>query len=277
MKKLLLCLFFVFFSIKQQVKAQDDFFDNLIVDEQMKQDVEKEIAVEDGKNKASEILNTKPLKLQLDENLNVKLKQKEQNEIIIAREPAPFGLKWLATVDEIKYLNVVLKPKQVKDTPNSFIAENLPKPVKAFREVLVSFGENNALWRIVGYGQLINDDDKASHGLEEYRKFYDMLNKKYGNAHEFYTPAVMNIDEEVVEDDGTKTHKIKQETVEIGTPGFKEKLMSGQSTLYSTFENDHIGVTLALIADGNGQTFIIVDYKNLKVNETEKQEIFDAL
>jgi len=277
MKKLLLCLFFVFFSIKQQVKAQDDFFDNLIVDEQMKQDVEKEIAVEDGKNKASEILNTKPLKLQLDENLNVKLKQKEQNEIIIAREPAPFGLKWLATVDEIKYLNVVLKPKQVKDTPNSFIAENLPKPVKAFREVLVSFGENNALWRIVGYGQLINDDDKASHGLEEYRKFYDMLNKKYGNAHEFYTPAVMNIDEEVVEDDGTKTHKIKQETVEIGTQGFKEKLMSGQSTLYSTFENDHIGVTLALIADGNGQTFIIVDYKNLKVNETEKQEIFDAL
>ena len=88
---------------------------------------------------------------------------------------------------------------------------------------------------------------------------------------------LVSIEEEITLDDGTKSRSIKQKVLEMGEPGFKEKLMSGQSTLYSTFENDTIGVTLALLADGNGQTYIIIDYKNLKIDEVEKQEIYEAL
>lgn len=259
-------------------KAQDDFFDNLIVDDEIKQKVEETIAKEEGKNKASEILDSKPLQLKMDENNKVKLRETKEEEIApVVREPAPFGLKWLATVEEIKYMKVLLKSKQVKDSPNSYIAQNLPKPLKSFREVLLSFGDNDALWRIAGFGVFFEDDSKASKGLAEYQKFYDMLNEKYGNAEQFFTPAVVNIDEEVTAEDGSKSHKIKQKMIEMGDEGFKEKLMSGESTLYSTFENNDIGVTLALLADGNGQTFIMIDYKNLKINEVELEQIYDAL
>jgi len=279
MKKLFLSFLGLVFSFNHQAKAQNDFFDDLIVDEKMKQHIEQNIEKEDGKIKASEILDKKPLKLKIEENAKkiILRETKEEPESIVVREPAPFGLKWLATIEEIKYMKILLKPKQIKDAPNSFIAEGLPKPIKAFREVLLSFGENDALWRIAGYGRFLEDDTKATKGLEEYQKFYDILNEKYGNAEEFYTPAVINIDEETTKEDGSKTHSIKQKLMEKGDVGFKEKLMSGEVVLYSTFENDHIGVTLALLADGNGQTFIVIDYKNLKINEMEQQEIYDAL
>lgn len=280
MKKIFFSVLSLVFCLNHQAKAQeDDFFDNIIVDEQMKQKVQETIEKQEGQEKAAEILESKPLKLQIDENAKVKLREKENEDItpVVVREPAPFGLKWLATIDEIKYMKILLKPKQIKDAPNSFVAENLPKPVKAFKEVLLSFGENDALWRIAGYGKELEDDSKATKGLEQYKKFYDVLNEKYGNAQEFYTPAVINIDEEVVDKDGVKTHNIKQKVMDMGENGFKEKLMSGEAVLYSTFENDHIGVTLALLANGDGKTFIVVDYKNLKINEVEQQEIFDAL
>ena len=279
MKKIFLSLLGLIFAFQpSSTKAEDDFFDNLIVDDEIKQKVEETNAKEKRKNKASEILNSKPLQLKMDENNKVKLRQTEEEEIApIVREPAPFGLKWLATVEEIKYMKILLKPKQVKDAPNSYTAQNLPKPVKSFREVLLSFGDNDALWRIAGFGVLIEDDTKASKGLAEYKKFYDMLNEKYGNAEQFFTPAVVNIDEEVTAEDGSKSHKIKQKIIEMGDEGFKEKLMNGESTLYSTFENNDIGVTLALLADGNGQTFIMIDYKNLKINEVELEQLYDAL
>ena len=157
------------------------------------------------------------------------------------------------------------------------MATNLPKPIKAMREVLISFGDENALWRISGYGKFLDDDDKATKGLEEYHKFYDMLEEKYGNAEEFYTPYVKNVEETTTNEDGSTSKVIKQYFMQIGDEGFKQRLMSGEATLYATFENDHIGVTLALLADGEGQTYIIIDYKNLKKNEIDLKEIYEAL
>ncbi len=278
MKKLFFSILGLFLSFNQTAKADDDFFDNLVIDDQIKQKIEEKEAIEQGKAKASEILDSKPIKLQIDSNSKLKIEEKVVEEVApVVREPAPFGLKWLATQKEIEYQHVRLTKAQVKDAPNSFMAENLPKPLKAFREVLLSFGDNDALWRIAAYGNFLEDDSRATKGLEEYKKFYDMLNEKYGNAEEFYTPAVVSIEEEVTLDDGTKSRAIKQKVLEKGDIGFKEKLMDGQSTLYSTFENDHIGVTLALLADGNGQTYIIIDYKNLKINEVELEQMYEAL
>ncbi len=278
MKKVFLSILSLFLTLNHNAKADDDFFDNLIVDDELKQKIEQKDAIEEGKNKASEILDSKPIKLQIDDNLKMKMEELNVEQVApVVREPAPFGLKWLATKKEIEYQHVRLNKAQVKDSPNSYIADNLPKPVKAFREVLLSFGDNDALWRIAAYGNFMEDDSSATKGLEQYKKFYEMLNDKYGNAEEFYTPAVVSVEEEITLDDGTKSRSIKQKVLEMGDPGFKEKLMNGQSTLYSTFENDTIGVTLALLADGNGQTYVIIDYKNLKIDEVEKQEIYEAL
>ena len=260
------------------LKAEDDFFDDLIMTDEIKQQAQENVGRMEGQLKAGEILDQKPIKLHIDENAKIQVKEDKNKEVITqVYEMAPFGLKWLAPKSEIEYMKVILTKTNVKDSPNSYMATNLPKPLNAFREVLVSFGNTDALWRIAGYGNFLEDDTKATKGLEMYQKFYDILKDKYGNPQEFFTPAVINVDEEKKAEDGTVSHSIKQVLLEKGSDGFKEKLMSGESTLFSTFEGDHIGVTLALLANAEGFTYIIIDYKNLKMQDIELKEMYDAL
>ena len=279
MKKIL-WLFIIFealFSFK--VRAENDFFDDLIIDSQNKKQIEDDIQLQEGKVKASEILDKKLMDLKFEQ----KKKEAEQKEVEPEPDPAelyvpaPFGLYWLAPIDVIKKIGVVLTPKNIKDTPNSYTATNLPKPVKAFESVIVSFGESDLLWRIAGQGVPIEDDSNASSGLKQYHKFYNIFKEKYGNEEEFYTPASINVDEEVMLKDGSKSHVIKQKFIEKGDDGFKQKLMTGESVLYATFNNESVSVTLALMANGDGQTFIMVDYKSLKINELEHEKMLDAL
>ncbi len=280
MKKHLFYIFILLLASSEPtlVSAQNDFFDDLVMTDEIKQQAQEDIGRMEGQLKAGEILDQKPIKLRIDENAKIQVKEDKNKEVITqVYEIAPFGLKWLAPKSEIEYMKVILTKTNVKDSPNSYMATNLPKPLTAFREVLVSFGNTDALWRIAAYGNLIEDDSNASKGLEEYQKFYDILKDKYGNPQEFFTPAVMNVDEEKKAEDGTVSHSIKQVLLEKGSDGFKEKLMSGESTLFSTFEGDHIGVTLALLANADGYTYIIIDYKNLKMQDIELKEMYDAL
>jgi len=260
------------FSVK--AKAENDFFDELIIDHENQKKLEEEIKIEESKVKASQVLDQKLMDLKFEQ----KKKEAEENqEEKVVYDSAPFGLLWLAPQKEIEKLGVVLTPKKVKDSPNSFTATNLPKSVSAFDSVLVSFGDNDILWRIAGYGTPIEDDQNASLGLKEYNKFYQIFDEKYANAEEFYTAAVINVDEEVMLKDGSKSHMIRQKFIEKGDDGFKEKLMKGESILYATFHNDSVSVTLALMANGDGQTFIMVDYKSLKINDLEHEKMMDAL
>ena len=275
--KNILCLSVILltmFSLK--AKAENDFFDELIIDHENQKKLEEEIKMEESKVKASQMLDQKLMDLQFEQKR--KDAEDKQNGIEkVVYDPAPFGLLWLAPQKEIEKLGVVLTPKQVKDSPNSFTATNLPKPVNAFESVLVSFGDNDILWRIAGYGMPMEDNQNATNGLKEYDKFYKIFDEKYANAEEFYTAAVINVDEEIMLKDGTKSHVIKQKFIEKGDEGFKEKLMKGESVLYAIFHNDSVSVTLALMANGDGQTFIMVDYKNLKINDLEHEKMMDAL
>ena len=214
-------------------------------------------------------------KKELEEQKNKPKEEPQEPEIVY--DQAPFGLLWLAPQEKIESLGVTLTQKNVKDSPNSFIATHLPKPVSAFESVLVSFGDNDILWRIAGYGLPIDDNENATNGLKEYHKFFNIFDEKYGNTEEFYTAAIINVDEEVVLKDGSKSHVIKQKFIEKGDDNFKQKLMTGESVLYATFHNDLVSVTLALMVNAEGQTFIMVDYKNLKLNEMEHEKMLDAL
>ena len=259
-----------------KAKAENDFFDELIIDHENQKQLQEEIKMEESKVKASQMLEQKLMDLKFEQKKK-EVEEKQNEEEKVFYDPAPFGLLWLAPQRKIEKLGVVLKPKKVKDSPNSFTATNLPKPVSAFESVLVSFGDNDILWRIAGYGTPIDDDQNASLGLKEYNKFYHIFDEKYANAEEFYTAAVINVDEEVMLKDGSKSHMIRQKFIEKGDDGFKEKLMKGESILYATFHNDSVSVTLALMANGDGQTFIMVDYKSLKINDLEYEKMMDAL
>lgn len=271
MKKLILTLFVL--ALATSSSAQDSFFGDLIVSEEVQQEKD----MQTGQSEASKILNMAPKKVELDKYEAHKSNLQRHENKSAFWEPAPFGLKWLAPIKEIRALHVRLQQVEVKDAPNTYAVHNLPKPVNAFRDVLISFGYNNSLWRIAAYGKFIKDDSSASKGVAEYKKYYNLLSEKYGNAQEFYSPAIENVEEVVPHDDGTSTTSLKQRAIEIGDVGFLKKLMSGEATLYATFENETIGVTLALLADGEGQTYIIVDYKNLTATKRENEDLYDAL
>lgn len=271
MKKLMVILLVL--GIAVSAHAQDDFFGDLIVSEELKQ----EQKMQNVQNEAVKILEQAPKKVELDKYQAHISKLNRHNDIKEIYEPAPFGLKWLASSQETRAMRVRLQPVEVKDAPNTYVAFNLPKPVNAFRDVLVSFGYNDSLWRIAAYGKFIRDDPSASKGVAEYKKYYNILSEKYGNAQEFYSPAIENVEEVIQNDDGTTTTALRQRTVEIGGTGFLRKLISGEATLYATFENEKVGVTLALLADGDGQTYIIVDYKNLTATKRENENLFEAL
>lgn len=273
MKKFLGFIMLLTWTIPVQVQATEDFFGDLIVSKEMK--LEK--IGESGQFEAGKILDSKPKTLKVERKKIREERVEAEKAAPIIREPAPMGLKWLATVDEIKYLHVRLDPVERKDLPNSYLATNLPNPVSAFREILLSFGESEALWRIEAYGNFIEDDDTAAKGLEEYSKYYQLLEKKYGNAHEFYTPAAVNVDEIVVNEDGTQSINTTTRKIPRGGSGFLQTLANGEATLYATFENGMVGVTLTLLADGDNQTYIVIDYKNLSVVRKEKEELYNAL
>ena len=259
--------------------ADDDFFDDLMVTKEMKEAQKEEQTVEKGRIDASKLLEGKPKILKLEKEKNtVKIEETTVQAVApIIYEAAPMGLLWLAPIAEIEYLRVNLDPTNIKDYPNSYKATNLPKPITDFRETILSFGQRDSLWRIISYGNLIDDDTYATKGLEQYRKYYAMLEKKYGNAEDFYTPAVFNVEEPVPNDDGTTSMSIRQDEMEIGDEGFLEKIASGEAVLYATFNNDKVAVTLALMANNNNQSFIVVDYRNLTLQKKADEEIYDAL
>lgn len=279
MKKLFYSILMSATALSFNVKANDDFFDDIMVTEEMKTEAKEDKTIEKGQMDAAKLLESKPKMLKIAKQ---KKKIRIEKETVdkadpIVYEPAPMGLLWLAPISEIEYIKVNLAKVEVKDYPNTYKATNLPKPLPDFRETMISFGNKDSLWRIISYGNLIDDDTSASKGLAQYDKYYKLLEKKYGNAEEFYTPAVYNIEEPVPNEDGTTSTAIKQLEMQIGDEGFLEKLASGEAVLYSTFNNEKVAVTLAIFADGNNQSFIVIDYKNLTSEQKANEELYDAL
>ena len=140
MRKFFGFVFLINLLFLSQAHAQEDFFGDLIVPEEIKQEQESI----SGQFDAGKILDSKPKALKVErKKLRVERVETEKAAPIV-REPAPLGLKWLATIEEIEYLHVRLQSIERKDLPNSYIATNLPNPVSAFREVIISFGEDDA-------------------------------------------------------------------------------------------------------------------------------------
>ena len=160
-----------------------------------------------------------------------------------------------------------------KDYVNSFSAQNLPKSLKGFRSIDLTFGIENELWRIIAYGDFLEDTKDAAVVLRQYRRFYQLLERKYGNAQQFFTPQPIN---ETSTDNASAPDAPKVDT-SIGNPNFLAQLQSGEAELYATFEGNDVGAALSVNVDGSGRSYIIIDYKNLKILREREEQALDAL
>ena len=293
MKKGLLLLNLALFWPMPAGAAEDvsDFYQNLLVTDEVIAAENEDIAIEN----ARKMLDTKPKILKMKDNKIVRLPNRDavktapndsstlpaSNTQPIAKQErsaaAPFGLIWGASVKETENLGVTLTPAGEKDYMNNYTTKNLPNSLHDFRDVVLTFGVNDRLWRIIAYGNFIKDDASASGVLKIYRQYFNLLSQKYGNAQEFYTPNIINVDKTVTDERGKQKTITEQKKQPLGNPDFLQELENGTAELYATFENGTIGAALGVNVDGNGQSYITVDYKNLKLMKEREAEMLNAL
>lgn len=261
-----------------------NFYDSLLISDEIKTEEDAEKA----KQNAGKLLDAKPLEINIDspvlrshqekiQKAKKSQKIKSQTKTLQEAEAAPFGLAWGATYDEVKNDGVTLSPIDQKDYVNNFTATHLPKKVSTFREVILTFGIENELWRIIAYGNFINDTPSAEKVLEIYNQYYKLLEKKYGNAQQFFTPKVINVDKVTDLGNGKSKTKTVQQEQAMGNPDFLKELQNGEAFLYATFENGKVGAALGVNVDGKGQSYITIEYKNLTILQAREKKTLDAL
>ena len=188
-------------------------------------------------------------------------------------QKAPFDLTWGASIDEMKAAGIELEPAAREGYQNVYFAKNLPQKNNTFPNVTVIFGAQNKLWCVYAESKAQKDDAQASQILALYHKYYDALKQKYGNAEEHFSPYEY---EEKQKDDSGKTVTVTKQNT-IGGENFLQELKEDKTALYATFQNEQIGVMLSVAADKDGQTFLILDYKNLPLLNQEKDNKIDAI
>lgn len=279
MKKLFAIFAFIGILPCNLALAQDagNFYENILISDDMKLEENSDSA----KANARKLLDTKPAPIKIKApqlRRNIKSSKADTSkQPKINYGSAPFGLTWGLSMADVKNMGVILEKAGEKDYVNNFSATYLPNPVNEFRDIVLTFGEENQLWRIIAYGDFIKDDAKASKVMNIYNRYYKLLSQKYGNSQQSYTPKVTNVDKTVDIGSGRTKTVTEQRNEPIGGANFLQELQSGEANLYSTFENGKVGVALAISVDGQGRSYIIIDYKNLEIMKSRDNSTLKAL
>ncbi len=295
-KNTFLALLALLFSANATLAQENDdnFYQDILISEEVKAQIKKDEENSklqqkgfNAQNEARNLLQKKVRPLEIDvPKIQRRTQKASPKPVATTSSPntakaqelasAPFGLLWGASINTITDMGVILKPIEEKDYKNVFSAEHLPKDAKGFRSVHLVFGEEDELWRITAVGDFIDDDASASKVLREYRKYNRLLTRKYGNNKEFFTPKINLVEKKVYQNGRTETVEEKV-PAPIGNDDFLKQLQSGEAELYSTFQGNNIGAALAINVDGDGKSYIIIDYKNLKILQSREDETLDIL
>ena len=283
-KILTLALMTNFIGSFAQAADNGSFYDDILISGELKEQINKEQQqqahqqrVQSVQDQAVQLLESNAPKIKVDiQGLPTRpqtpqsLQKRTEDQDLT---PAPFGLNWGATILDTQDLGVSLTPIGEKDYVNSFSAQNLPKSLKGFRSIDLTFGIENELWRIIAYGDFLEDTKDASVVLRQYRRFYKLLERKYGNAQQFFTPQPISENP----DNNNPNQNAPKIDTSIGNPDFLAQLQSGEAELYATFEGNDVGAALSVNVDGSGRSYIIIDYKNLKILREREEQALDAL
>ena len=238
------------------------------------QNLKTEENIEHAISSARNLLQQQPTKLQQKTFSKSKIKtSKSSIKISDENKDAPFGLLWKSSIADTQKQGVKLSAVEMKDYTNSFLANNLPKPISFFTKIYAIYGKEDQLYRILAYSQLIEDDNSASKILDYYKSYSELLNKKYGNKEEDFTPAV--IKKTIKNSKGQD--EIISEDAPIGNPDFLSQLQAGTAVLFSTYYNQDVAAALSIGVDGDKKSYIVIDYKNLQVLQKQEAKMLDAL
>jgi hypothetical protein len=95
---------------------------------------------------------------------------------------APFGLKWLASKQEIAQMGISLKDPMATEFGDSYVVGELPKDMADLEYAVLSFGDDDQLIRITAIGVGFPDDHDGSRIKARYNELEQLLQKKYGTG-----------------------------------------------------------------------------------------------
>lgn len=270
----------LFHTISAKAQNVEEIYQEIMLTDELK----TEDKMQEVRTQARNLLEQKPEEIKINiPKAKIEIPRRLKKVEVKKAEPenlssAPFGLLWGATILDIQSLGIELTPIDEKDYVNNFRATQLPKSINGFRQVNVTFGVENELWRIIAYGDFIDDDSLASKVLLQYRKYYKLLSQKYGNPQQFYTPKTeINLDKNVKTAPAPAFNPAKDFPSEQNAKDLLKNLQSGEAVLYATFDNKDVGAALAVNVDGNGKSYIIIDYKSLRILRQREAQTLDAL
>jgi hypothetical protein len=283
MRNILSLTILITFWASSSVAQTTDFYDSLLIPEEIKQMEAEQEKLENERNRiqsdAGKLLDSKPKVLKID-NPNLKVPTSTQNSTPATDTSlgeAPFGLIWASSVKSVKAQGASLRAVESMTDKNSYEATLLPKPIKEFSKVVISFGDDDKLWRVIAYSDPSYDDDNASKGLFTYKKYVSLLKLKYGNAMEFFVPKVNKVETTETDSRGQPIIKITEEDSRIGDRNFLNDLKNEEVTLYSTFEDQGVGTSITLRADEDGKSYIIIEYKNSEIIKEQYMKTLNSL
>lgn len=202
---------------------------------------------------------------------------------------APFGLRWNAGKEEIEAMGFATTPAELGNYQGVYVVRNPQQPQKIFTLVTAIFGTGNHLQAIYAQSLAKEDTPQAERVLKLYHQYYEALEKKYGNAKEHFVPNTQGSDmpqkeeteaAEPEAEENTQAQPAEKTTPadnSIGNDNFLNELKEEKAALFATFSDDNINVTLTVLADENGKTYITLDYENKYVVQKEQNANFDAL
>ncbi len=184
-------------------------------------------------------------------------------------DSAPLGLKWALSKEEVDALKVKLTPYPDQKYPATFTGSNFPKELPSAENVILSFGEDNRLWRIVIISKIQKDDKDGHEIMKTYDNLVRLLTKKYGEGSE----TKQGFDAPVPQPQESR----RSDEPTPPPPSFAESMMKRQKLIYNQFKKDGIELMLNLGAKNPTDTYYTLSYKFLPIIEEREKQQLDAL
>jgi len=174
-------------------------------------------------------------------------------------DKAPFGLTWGASIEQTQKAGFEMQEITFGEYVGTGLIKNPQQQRTFFDKIVAVFGTRNRLNAVFAQSPFIDDLPNAEKALKIYHTYYEALAKKYGNDKEHFIPNDEN------------------ENSAIGNDRFLKDLQEGKASLFATFHNDIIKVTLSVAVNAEAKSYVTMDYENTLLQQQEKDADLNEL
>lgn len=163
---------------------------------------------------------------------------------------APFGLTWAATKADVEKLGVALKSLDSKDGQR-YSASGLPKILADAEAVVLNFGFQDKLLRIVAISKAFENDRYGGAVRERYDEIARLLGEKYGKG-------------KSVHHTGSSIYKDPEYWV--------SGIRSGDNQHFTNFKSGGLSIQINIRADSSNDAKWILIYENDRLMKEFEQD-----